>query len=589
MPRRFAVLPNLRHLGPYLGRYRRDLTVGYLHLLAKTACELTIPWLLKRGIDQVAAGASAGTLVHTAGWILLASAGAGIFMYNMRWAIIGASRKIEYDLRNDFFGHLVGLSLPFFQRNRTGDLMARATNDLNAVRDVVGPGVMYALGTATSVIASVVLMARIDWLLTVAVLIPFPIMAFLVARFSQEVHRRSLVVQDEYGRLQNSAQENLAGIRVVQSNTQEEAELLHFEERSQAYVQANVALIRYRALFFATVAAVVGTGALVLLWVGGARTIGGQMTLGEIVAFMAYLSQLTWPFIATGWVASLVQRGEAAMQRMREIWEVRPEVPSGEIAPPRPIRGELRFEGVSFTYADGTEALRAIDLEVPAGSTVAVVGRTGSGKSSLVSLIPRLQDPSRGVVRLDGRDLRELDLRALRAAIGVVPQDGFLFSDTLANNIRFGNDQATDEEVERVVRMAGLEDEVRSFPRGLRTRVGERGITLSGGQRQRTALARALLKDPEVLILDDALAAVDKETEANLLETLRQIGRSRTLVIIAHRISTVRDADQIVVLDHGRILERGTHTDLLARRGTYAEMARQQELAEQLEATDVGG
>lgn len=586
MPR-FDPFPNLEALGPYLRRYQRPLGAGYLCLLAKTALELSIPLLLKHGVDQLAAGASAHDLARTAGYILAASAGAGFFMYWMRWVIIGTSRRIEYDLRNDFFGHLVGLSVPFFHRNRTGDLMARATNDLNAVRDVVGPGMMYALNTVTSVVASVILMVRIDWPLTVAVLVPFPIMAFLVARFSAEVHRRSLVVQDEYGVLQNAAQENIAGIRVVQSTGQEEPEIRHFAERSRAYLKANVALIRYRSLFHSTVAAVVGTGALVLIWVGGVRVISGQMTLGEIVAFMAYLSQLTWPFIATGWVVSLLQRGEAAMQRMRDIWSTLPDVPSGEAALPRPVRGELRFENVRFAYADGRTVLEGLDLTVPAGSTLAIVGRTGSGKSSLVNLIPRLYDPSEGRVLLDGHDVRGLDLHALRAAIGVVPQDGFLFSDSYVNNVRFGREEASEEDVWRVLEMSGLDEEVRSFPRGLATRVGERGITLSGGQRQRTALARALLKDPPVLILDDALAAVDKETEARLLHTLRDVGARRTLIVIAHRISTVREADQIVVVDEGRIVERGTHDELIAARGTYAEMARRQALAEELEAADV--
>jgi len=586
---RGGLFPHLRPLGRYLNRYRRDVAFGYLMMLGKSAGILTIPWLVRTGIDRVGEGAPSRELLTLSLWMLAASVAAGVFMYGMRWTLIGMSRRIEYDLRNDFFAQLISLSPSFFHRHRTGDLMARATNDLNAVRDVVGPGLMYALNTFTLVVASVVLMLQIDPILTLAVLAPFPVMATLVAYFSGEVHRRSLAVQDEYGRLQNAAQENLAGIRVVQANVQEAAETIHFTERSRLYRESNVALIRYRALFYATVAAVVGVDSLVLLWVGGARVISGALTIGGLVAFMAYLSQLTWPFIATGWVVSLLQRGEAAMQRILEVFQARPEITDGETVLSREaVRGAIRWEDVSYRYADGPWVLRHVSFEIPAGATVAVVGRTAAGKSTLAQLLPRLVDPDEGRILLDGHDLRALRTADLRRAVTIVPQEGFLFSDTLAENIRFGRPDVSDADVEAAARLAGLWTDIDSFPHGLETRVGERGITVSGGQRQRTALARALLMDAPVLVLDDALASVDKETEARLWADLRRVRFGRTTLVITHRASTAREADQIVVLEQGSILEHGSPDELLALGGAFADMSRRQELTEQLEAVDVG-
>lgn len=580
---------SLRHLLPYIRHHRGALLAGTGFMLAKTALFLSIPWILRQGIDAISRGESTSVLARTALWIVVVSALGGFFLYWQRWIIIGASRRIEYELRDDFFGHLIGLSIPFFHQHRTGDLMARATNDLNAVRDVVGPGLMYAMNTVATVLLSLVLMLRLDPPLTVAVLVPFPIMAVLVARFSAEVHRRSLRVQDEYGDLQNAAQENLAGIRVVQSYVQEAAEIEFFTARSASYLDANLALIRYRSLFHTSVAAVLGVGALVLLWVGGVRVISGALTLGTLVAFMGYLSQLTWPFIATGWVVSLLQRGEAAMERMRSVWTARPEIVSGETRLERPVRGELVLEGVSFSYPGHPLVIRDLDLRIASGTSLAIVGRTGAGKTTLVQLLCRLYDPTAGRITLDGHDLRTLSFDDLRGAIGVVPQDAFLFSDTLAANVRFGREDASDEEVWTALEEAGLRSEVSGFPRGLETRIGERGITLSGGQRQRTALARVLLQGAPVLILDDALASVDKETEAGLWTTLRSAPRSRTLILISHRISTVRDLDQVIVLGEGRIAEQGSPAELLARGGLFAEMARRQQLAEELESVDVIG
>jgi ATP-binding cassette subfamily B protein len=583
------LFPHLGNLRPYLVRYRGQVALGYLFVVLQSGSALTIPWLLKRGVDGIQRGAPPSFLLQTAATILAISAFSGVFLFLKRWVLIGASRLVEYDLRQDFFAHLQRLSLSFYGRHRTGDLMARATNDLNAVRDVVGPGLMYGMTTLTTVAVSLVLMLRIDPVLAAATLVPFPLMAVVVSRFAQEVHRRSVKVQDQYGVLSNAAQENIAGIRVVQGYCQEEAEGEHFARENRTYMNRSLDLIRFRALFQGSIAFLLGGGSLLLLWIGGIRVIHGGVTLGELVAFTAYLSQLTWPFIAVGWVISLVQRGEAAMQRIQRIRDEVPEIHSGPGTLLDPVRGEIRFEGVSFRYGTGAEVLHAIDLVVPAGTVLAITGRTGCGKSTLLNLLPRLYDPSAGRVLLDGIDLRELDLGGLRQAIGVVPQEPFLFSDTLSENIRFGRADAPCEDVLRAAHRAQLDDDLAGFQQGIETRVGERGVTLSGGQRQRAALARALLKDPPVLLLDDPLSSVDKSTEEALLRTLRDVAAGRTVIIVAHRVSTVRTADRIVVLDAGRIAETGTHDELIAAGGLYAELARRQALAEELKESDVLG
>ncbi len=648
------LFPYLRELRPYLARYRGQILRGYLCILFQSAAVMAIPWLTLQAIDGLRGGADSSFLLRIAGWMLAASAFAGVFLFLKRQILIGVSREIEFDLRNDFFDHLQALSASFYQRHRTGDLMARASNDLNAVRDVVGPGLMYGLTTATNVAAAGSLMFRLDPALSVATLLPFPLMAFVVSRMAREVHHRSRRVQEQYGALSNAAQENIAGIRVVQAYGREEAEKAHFAGVNEDYLEANLALARYRSFFQATIALLLGAGGLLLLWVGGARVISGAVSLGELVAFMGYLSQLTWPFVAIGWVISMIERGEAAMQRILQIMRQEPEIRSGpgqglglsvhrsseaprsvlpriggradpplvatasgsapgrapgpalgrasgpvlgrssgldptsESCTARPPLADVVFEGVSFAYGDGPLVLHDVHLHVPAGQRLGIAGRTGSGKSTLVQLLARLHDPTRGRILLNGRDIRDLDLAEVRRTFAFVPQDPFLFSDLLRENIRFGRLDATPEEIAEAAAQARLEDDLRAFSHGLDTPVGERGVTLSGGQRQRVAIARAFLKDAPVLVLDDALSSVDKSTESILLENLRRRTADRTLVLIGHRVSTLQTLDRVLFLEEGRIVEEGTPGQLLSRGGRYADLARRQRLTDELEATGAG-
>jgi ATP-binding cassette subfamily B protein len=583
-----VMLPNLYELRAYIRRHARAFQIGYLCILANNAFTLAIPQVMGAGVNHLRSGAAGGMARYAVAMVVLAAAG-GVFLYLMRRILIGTSREIEYEVRRDFFGHLQTLSLSFFQKQRTGDLMARASNDVNAVRDCMGPGIMYGMNTVTTVVASIFLMVRIDPILTLATLLPLPLLAFLVRYFSSEMHRRARAVQDQYGVLSSGLQENLSGIRVVQSYVQEAHEEQHFDGLGREYMRLGLRLIRYRSLFFSTMGSLVGLLMLILLWIGGLRVIHGTIQLGDFVAFMGYLGILTWPFIALGWVLAMYQRGEAAMARLLEI---RREV-SDIASPAEPViipamTGAIRFDGVRYRYSPGgPEVLCGIDETIPAGATVAIVGRTGSGKSTLISLVPRLFDPTEGAVLLDGIDARRRDLTALRSAVAVVPQESFLFSESLRDNLRVGKPNATEDDLRRVVGLAGLTFDLESFPRGLDTIVGERGITLSGGQRQRVALARALLADPLILILDDAFSSVDKITEAALLDALREYRKGRTTLLIAHRISTVRDADRILVMTDGAVAESGAHAELLAQGGLYAAMERRQRLAEEIEHAPV--
>jgi ATP-binding cassette subfamily B protein len=528
-----------------------------------------------------------------------------VFLFLMRRIIIGASRQIEYDMRNAFFARLQQMPLGYYQERRTGDLMSRATNDLNAVRMMIGPAIMYSSSTILVFAVAIALMWSIDARLTLIALLPLPLVTISVKYFGSAIHRRFEAIQAQLADLSAVVQEALAGVRVVRAYTQETFEIERFSAANAEYVRRNRVLIRLQGLFYPSMTLFLGFGSLLVLWVGSREVIRGRITLGEFVAFNSYLVMLSWPMIAFGWVTNMLQRGMASWKRMLEVLDATPTIADTSVTPAgqaAPLAGGIEVRDLVFTYPGSDRpALDRVSLRIEPGETVAFVGATGSGKSTLISLLPRLHEPPRGTLFLDGVDIREIPLAALRGAIGVVPQEPFLFSETIAENIAFAVQQTPHESTVAGLRTSGeadfearvreaaavarLDADVDSFPDAYQTAVGERGITLSGGQKQRTALARALMMDPRILILDDALSAVDTHTEEEILTKLRGVMRQRTSIIVAHRISTVRDADRIFVLDQGRIVERGGHRDLVAHGGLYAALYRKQLLEEELAAS----
>jgi ATP-binding cassette, subfamily B, multidrug efflux pump len=574
-----------RRLWPYLRRYKRGLAAGFGALVLKDLAAAGLPLLIKSGIDSLTHGGSLHFLFTICGLLLLVSAVKGLFQYWMRVILIGISRDIEYDLRNDFFGHLIGLSSGFYSRTRTGDIMARATNDLNAVRMMLGPGLMYWAETMLTFVLAVIIMLRVDWPLTLIALAPAPLVTFVVIRFGRVIHARFERIQGMFSDISSRVQENLSGVRVIRAYVQEESELRQFETLNRQYILENLSLARTSSMFMPLLQALIGVTFLIVLWVGGYRLLSGHISLGSFVMFNTYMGMLVWPMIALGWVVNLMQRGTASLDRISQILDERPAIfaPSSPRRLPSPMRGAIELQGVSVEYPAGF-ALRGIDLEIHAGETIAIVGHTGSGKSTLVRLIPRLLDPTAGGVLLDGIDLRELSPADVRRQIGFVPQETFLFSATLAANIAFGVEEASEEQIRRAAGMAGLAPDIEGFPDGYQTMLGERGITLSGGQKQRTAIARAILRDPRILILDDALSSVDTLTEERILQSLAAVMKGRTSILISHRVSTVRQADRIIVLEAGRIVEQGSHSELLLAGGYYADLYQKQLLEEELEA-----
>jgi ATP-binding cassette subfamily B protein len=516
--------------------------------------------------------------------LLAIAAASAIFLYITRQVIIGASREIEYDLRNDLFANLERQSAAFYNTHRTGDIMARTTNDLSAVRQLLGPAIMYSANTIVFTAAALPLMYRISPKLTMIAFFPLPIASVLVQQFGARIHHRFERIQAMFSDISAKAQENFSGARLIRAFAQEEAEIASFETANQEYIARSLLLVRLMAMLWPTLEFVLGISLVISLLVGGHEVVAHRISVGMFAEFMVYMVQLTWPMIAIGWVVNLFQRGTASVIRIDELLKQQPDIAdaAGVGNEAQPIAGTIEFRNLTFAYPDGTEVLHGIDLTIPAGSSLAIVGPTGSGKSTLVNLIPRIYDAPEGSVLIDGEPITQYPVAGLRRHIGFVPQETFLFSESVAQNIAFGVPDATEQQIEDAASIAHIRAEILEFPKGFATLVGERGVTLSGGQKQRTAIARAVICDPRILILDDALASVDTYTEEQILSGLRKVMEGRTTILISHRTSTARNADQIAVLVAGRIAELGTHDELLDRGGYYTKLYEKQQLEEEI-------
>ena len=579
------MLKSLRPLFPYLARYRTPLLLGTLCVFANNGTWVLFPQVLKRAIDDLNLGVTHQKLITYSLLMVAIAAIKGLFQFLTRWIVIGVSRDIEFDLRNDLFAHLETLPYSYYQKTRTGDIMARATNDLNAVRMLLGPAIMYSANTIVFTAGALVFMTQISPRLTLWAFLPLPVVSIVLQYFGRRIHERFERIQAMFSDISARAQENFSGARIVRAFSQEKAEIELFETANREYIFRSLKLVRLMGMLFPTLETMLGLAVVLVLWLGGRSVIHGNMTVGSFWAFNTYMVQLTWPIIAVGWVINIIQRGTASMGRINEILMAKPDVvdsPEAARLLDAEIRGDLELRHVNFAY-NGTPVLHDVNLKVPAGTSLAIVGPTGSGKTTLVNLIPRIYESEYGSVLLDGRPLQRYPIALLRRNIGFVPQETFLFSDSIRENIAFGVEEASDAEIHDAAEGASIAQDIESFPEQYKTVVGERGITLSGGQKQRTAIARALIRNPKILVLDDALSSVDTYTEEKILDHLREVMKGRTTIFISHRVSTVRAADQIAVLHNGRIVELGRHEDLLEKNGYYADLYNKQLLEEELE------
>ena len=589
-------MKDLRLLWPYFKPYRWRLVLGVSCILVGSFSGLLLPLVIGWAIDSLAAGVSVRTLLNYGLILIGATAFRGVFQFSQRYILVSMSRSIERDLRQAFFGHLQKLEPGYFAKQRTGDLMARATNDLEAVRQLSGPAIMYGSNTVFMALGCLFFMLDIHVGLTLLALGTLPLVAWVTRFFGQKIHALFQSVQEQFSTLTTRVQENISGARVVRAYAQEDAERAAFAVDNEHYVERNRRLILWNAAFHPLIQALVGLGFAAVLGYGGLLILRGAITVGEFVTFQLFLGRLVWPMIAIGWVINLLQRAAASMGRIEAVLETEPKIRDQaplvavahggqEAGLGTKVEGAIRFSQLRFAYREDAElALDGIEVDVAAGEKVALIGRTGAGKSTLLSLVPRLLEPPEGSLFMDGVEVHRLPLQDLRARIALVPQETFLFSTSLRENIAFGRPGADEVSVRRAARLAGLDDDLAAFPQGLETIVGERGITLSGGQKQRVALARAILCDPSVLLLDDCLSAVDAQTEVRILGHLREVFAGRTVLMASHRVAAARLCDRILVLDQGRIVDSGTHEELTSRPGLYAELHRRQRLEEQLAA-----
>lgn len=585
---------NLKPLVPYLKRYRRGFFWGGVSVVLSNAIWILLPQVLRAAIDALNHGVTRQKILFYGGLIVAVALAKGIFLFLTRWILIGISRDIEFDLRNDLFRQLEKQPPGYYAEHRTGDIMARMTNDLNAVRMLLGPAIMYSANTVLFSIGAVFFLLRISPFLTLVALVPLPLASVLVQTMGRKIHERFERIQAMFSEISAQAQENFSGARLVRAFAQEEPQIASFEAANRENVRRGLRLVQLMGMLWPTLEFILGLSLAITLLVGGHEVLTNRITVGEFVAFNTYMMMLTWPVIALGWVVNLVQRGTASVIRIDELMKEKPAIDDATadaaLGPETRLKGQIEFRHLSFAYTDTegkpVEVLHDINLEIPAGTSLALVGPTGSGKSTLVGLIARLYDAAPGMVLIDGRPVRDYPLATLRANIGFVPQETFLFTESIRENIAFGAPAASEEDVLRSAEAAHIRQEFEEFPHGLDTAVGERGITLSGGQKQRTAIARAVVRDPAILILDDALASVDTYTEETILRQLREVMRDRTTIFISHRISTVRHADRIAVLVNGRIAELGTHEELLSLGHFYAGLYEKQLLEEELVAGD---